>query len=619
MKKLAVIIASLFIPVASAQTSTTPNIVTNGYTNGYNTSSLNCWQSGDAYCSPNGQPYVNTGSGNINFSYGMWDIYQIRNVADVLPSGGTGLVVTGYHFQYTAKVGNHWDDASYDYLKSYVRIYGQGGQLIQSGNFTHTNTHDWYTFHLADNYNPLLTRFTKDNYTQVRFGFIGQDYNGWVGPYGPEITNVSFTLNYQPDPCLRSQLISPQCPGFLDAIQRVGSVPKQAEPAVESTTASIVTPTSSEVKKIETTAQTVARARQRDEVKLIQAGPEQATETASTESKTTSEVATVTMAEQTRSTQQTRTQTRTASQTQADVSVAVDNQQMDQSAGSGIKQTQEQSTMPTRTQTRTASQTQAEVSVAVDNQQMDQPAGSGTRQVQEQATIPTSTQTASTNTTTTASVDTGSSVVLPNPTPSQQAEPEPISVQVATIKLPEVPSQAQIQVDIPQPPQMEQVRPQVDLALVQPSTLYTPPQPVQVQPTTSVENVQVIEQPVLAKVDVQAQEAATSLPSNTLTDKTNPINDIVTAQPQMASMPTFSGPTVNQKAQDNDAAGGISIAQMARIPVGFEAYNIALKDVAFYAPKEIYRNQRNVDNTRALRQLGTDRLHQEMVDQQYRR
>jgi hypothetical protein len=43
-----------------------------------------------------------------------------------------------------------------------------------------------------------------------------------------------------------------------------------------------------------------------------------------------------------------------------------------------------------------------------------------------------------------------------------------------------------------------------------------------------------------------------------------------------------------------------------------------MPDVAFYAPREIYRNQVNVDNTRLLRGLGSDRLHQEMVNQQYK-
>ena len=38
-----------------------------------------------------------------------------------------------------------------------------------------------------------------------------------------------------------------------------------------------------------------------------------------------------------------------------------------------------------------------------------------------------------------------------------------------------------------------------------------------------------------------------------------------------------------------------------------------------YAPKEVYRNQRNVDNARLLRQLTNDSRHQEMTEQQYRR
>jgi hypothetical protein len=45
---------------------------------------------------------------------------------------------------------------------------------------------------------------------------------------------------------------------------------------------------------------------------------------------------------------------------------------------------------------------------------------------------------------------------------------------------------------------------------------------------------------------------------------------------------------------------------------------VVLKDADFYAPKDIYGNQKTVDNARALRQLSSDRLHQEMIDQQYK-
>jgi hypothetical protein len=45
-----------------------------------------------------------------------------------------------------------------------------------------------------------------------------------------------------------------------------------------------------------------------------------------------------------------------------------------------------------------------------------------------------------------------------------------------------------------------------------------------------------------------------------------------------------------------------------------------MPDNAFYAPKEIYRNQRTVDNARVMRGLtgGSDAKHLQMVDQQYK-
>jgi hypothetical protein len=76
--------------------------------------------------------------------------------------------------------------------------------------------------------------------------------------------------------------------------------------------------------------------------------------------------------------------------------------------------------------------------------------------------------------------------------------------------------------------------------------------------------------------------------------------------------------SVNKNVQPNELAGKIDIASIATQPTGYQAYSTMMPDVAFYAPKEIYKNQVNVDNARVLRGLGSDRLHQEMVNQQYR-
>lgn len=78
---------------------------------------------------------------------------------------------------------------------------------------------------------------------------------------------------------------------------------------------------------------------------------------------------------------------------------------------------------------------------------------------------------------------------------------------------------------------------------------------------------------------------------------------------------------VKRNVQPNEVAGGVDLAAMATQPKGYEAYaQMTLKDASFYKPEEIYKNQRTVDNARVLRglQTGSDRLHQEMVDQQFK-
>ena len=78
------------------------------------------------------------------------------------------------------------------------------------------------------------------------------------------------------------------------------------------------------------------------------------------------------------------------------------------------------------------------------------------------------------------------------------------------------------------------------------------------------------------------------------------------------------GPAVRRGGQVEGMEGGADINSLAAAPADFNDYlSQQLQDAQFYASKDIYRGQRNVDNARALRGLGTDRLHQEMVNQQY--
>jgi negative regulator of sigma E activity len=76
--------------------------------------------------------------------------------------------------------------------------------------------------------------------------------------------------------------------------------------------------------------------------------------------------------------------------------------------------------------------------------------------------------------------------------------------------------------------------------------------------------------------------------------------------------------TVKKNVQNNELAGGVSIEAIAKQPTNYAQYFTMIPDVAFYAPKEIYKNQKTIDNARALRLLSSDRLHQQMIDRQYK-
>jgi hypothetical protein len=98
------------------------------------------------------------------------------------------------------------------------------------------------------------------------------------------------------------------------------------------------------------------------------------------------------------------------------------------------------------------------------------------------------------------------------------------------------------------------------------------------------------------------------------------LNDAIEQRPVLPSSTAQEQKTesVNRNVQPNELAGRVDIASMATQPVGFQTYSLVLADAQFYAPREIYRNQVNVDNARVLRQLSSDRLHQNLVNLQYK-
>lgn len=84
---------------------------------------------------------------------------------------------------------------------------------------------------------------------------------------------------------------------------------------------------------------------------------------------------------------------------------------------------------------------------------------------------------------------------------------------------------------------------------------------------------------------------------------------------------TVAAQSSSAQAVGVDLGTGASLTAMAVVPAGYSAYSVQLiAQTPFYTAKEVYRNQRVVDNDRIRRGLSgrSDRLHQDIVDSQYR-
>jgi hypothetical protein len=124
------------------------------------------------------------------------------------------------------------------------------------------------------------------------------------------------------------------------------------------------------------------------------------------------------------------------------------------------------------------------------------------------------------------------------------------------------------------------------------------------------------------KFENKQQESDTTVSTvNTNLNRNVGTNDFFASKINFESMQSEqTSDGVKKNVSPNDLAGSVDIASIATLPNGYEAYgNLVLKDADFYKSEAIYKDQRTVDNARALRRLSSDRLHQEMIDQQYRR
>lgn len=575
----ALCLAFLFTSYSNSQDiSTTGNLVNYGssptdttsvWHNGVYVNQLSCWAWGDpGNCGPN--PSVRP-NGQINFSFGMTDLYQIASVKNSLPNSGSGLQVNGFNFGFMAKNGNGWDNGQTDYLTAYVKFYDPTNtKVIENYDWNLNYKFNWTYF----NYDKTFaTPYAVPNMGNVQYGFVGMDTNYWAGTYGPEVYNVSFNLKYSVDPCATNPLYSPTCKGYMDALAKLAPVavadslpppPEDGAPPPPPPPPGSPPPPGPPVAGPPPPAGSQPKPSENKSSSDNKAGPSLGTVLSmigSNQARINNEAKSVVQA--------------------AESAAAKDAQQAQEQAETIAASAVSQSTTTTTTASSTSStSSQAQSSAG--------PMSGATQTNVGKVEVLKSNGPAQTTESTSTSVATFTIEVLK---PATQPAPASDTTSTTTVALV---NNSYVQ------PSIENITGLQTMNTNSESTRY---ELFTLRPT--INNTVEIETPQLEGIKIGTRSV---------------LNDAIEERPMLQSTNTQEQKTetVNKNVQPNELAGAVDITKMATQPAGYQAYSVMMPDVAFYAPKEIYKNQVNVDNVRLLRGLGSDRLHQEMVNQQYR-
>lgn len=545
---------------------------------------LTCWSGGDpGYCGP--LPRVaawGMGSNIINFSYGLTDLNQIVNIKNALPNSGTGLQVNGFNFSFMAKNGNGWDDGRQDYLMAYVNIYNNtNSKILESYNYNLNRRYNWTQFSFSETFtNP----YGVPELGNARYGFIGRDNNYWMGPYGPEITDTRFSLKYSVDPCSTNVLSSPSCAGYNDALAKL--IPKSTAIAPTETTTPMGTQLNLEGVTITTTGTFGAVPSPEPQPQLQVGLPPPGAPTPGP------------------SQQQAAMQPSPGGAQPKVGEVADSGGSTKPSSGVSLSQAL---SMISSNQDKTSALEKSVVQAA-DAQAFS--AGEIAKQQAEKIAGDTQSQSIANSGSGTAS----GSVASTTQSSFMQNQGSGLSMQGNTQGLTgSNASRQQLSSSTYAGTQLESFSSTTSSQQTRTNQAGTRQEAVVAAYTPSVSyNLYSPNRASLSQIELPAIEGIKFGNKGVLENAmdTKP----VIAQ---ASQGQQEG-GVKGNVQNNEAAGNVTIESIAKQPAGYAQYFIVLTDTTFYTPKEIYKNQNNVDNVRALRQLGSDILHREMVNQQYK-
>ncbi len=216
---LAIALLGLSSFVNAQTVETTPNLITSGTGHswyGVTTGALptGCGATGDGGpCGGGPQPLYDPATNTISFSYNASaSIGQTYAINQALANVGAGVQIRGYNYSYEVRNMNGDDrQPGIDTFTVSQLLRGPANSVLLSSNQFYNTKFEWKT---VSGVRTAATPYDIANTSYIQFGVQGGDNGFWGGYFGPQIRNVSMSLNYSVDPCVSNPAYSPTCANY---------------------------------------------------------------------------------------------------------------------------------------------------------------------------------------------------------------------------------------------------------------------------------------------------------------------------------------------------------------------------------------------------------------------
>ena len=582
---------------SNAQDYTTPNLINPNAWTGTNYGNL----PGDC-CTGGPMPLYNNqlGGGGISFSYGQATVSQNININQAI--SGSGIVVKGYNYHWHIRTNT---ENGVDPVYGQVTLFSNTNSPLETFNYNYTNAMNETIFSGTQNFS---TNYSLASVSSLNVSFTARDQGFWGGYYGPSVNHIIVSMNYGVDQCMSNPLYSTQCAGYAQAYFNMQC---SANPLYNSACPGYAQAyqdqqcSANPLYSVSCSGYQAAYLSQ-------QCTSNQLYSTACPGYQTA--YATKIALES-----QKRAATETAASSTA-TTASTTSESSGSSSGSTTSSSGSTSVAAGGTVTDVTS-TNAEVKLDLGGATV-----STTGEIKPADNIPDVARPTTASSTTTGETMTAN---------VQQQERRTTNVNALSIARNAVAATEAIARSVARDSAKmsysENANPSDGMGVSLGGTglgftlqgilsaTATGQSTGMTSQSTYAYVAPVQEQTFTLKQESNSSNQGMEMPSIPNSNTTSAFDTKQSSVAAIQEQRQETTSTVKNKGEVSELAGGVDLKTLAAAPVGYDLYLMSsLRDAAFYAPKDIYKNQNVVDNARALRQMSSDRLHQQLINLQYK-